>query len=74
MGVWVDLGTQVSLCHISKACKHYITVAELQDSLAVGTRVTARIIKKHSDGNISLSLKTSDAVAKPRSKLPAEMQ
>ena len=74
MGVWVDLGSEVSLCHISEACEHYITLAELQDSLAVGTRVTARVIKKHVDGKLSLSLKTSDAVAKPRSKLPAEMQ
>ena len=74
MGVWVDLGTQVSLCDISQACEHYITLAELQDSLVVGTRVTARINQKHVDGKLSLSLKTSDAVAKPRSKLPAEMQ
>ena len=74
MGVWVDLGSEVSLCHISEACEHYITLAELQDSLAVGTRVTARVIKKHVDGKLSLSLKTSDAVAKPHSKLPAEMQ
>ena len=55
MGVWVDLGTEVSLCHISEACEHYITL----DSLAVGTRVTARINQKHVDGKLSLSLKTS---------------
>ena len=52
MGVWVNLGTQVSLCHISEACEHYITLAELQERLAVGTRVTARVIKKHCDGKL----------------------